>query len=109
MTPLNITRRDAAAGPVLHVAGDLVYGQAAALRREVERLDLGAGQCLVIDLSGLGICDSTGITALLAARLHAHAAGAGIALAAVPAGTLNVLTIVGLDRVFPIRADADTA
>ncbi|MFH8795849.1 STAS domain-containing protein [Streptomyces sp. NPDC017941] len=108
MNPLNITRSDTAAGPVLHVVGELDYDQAAALRHQVDRLVLEPGQWLVIDLSGLEFCDSSGITALLAARQHAHAAGADIALAAVPAKTMRVLTIVGLDRVFTIRPDADT-
>ncbi|WP_037861846.1 STAS domain-containing protein [Streptomyces sp. NRRL S-340] len=105
MSPLNITRRETPAGPVLRVAGELDYAQAAALREQVGGLVLSADQCLVIDLSGLEFCDSTGITALLAARQHAHAAGADIVLAGVPSNTLRVLTIVGLDQVFTIRQD----
>ncbi|MET9959984.1 STAS domain-containing protein [Streptomyces sp. NPDC006326] len=108
MSPLNITRRDVAAGPVLHVAGELDYDQAAALRRQVDELVLQPGQCLVIDLSELQFCDSSGITALLAARQHALAAGADMALTAVPANTLRILAVVGLDRVFTIRPGADT-
>ncbi|WP_328417743.1 STAS domain-containing protein [Streptomyces violaceus] len=59
------------------------YDQAPELRRQVDQLPLTPGQCLVLDLSGLECCDSTGITALLAARQHALAAGAGIVLAGV--------------------------
>ncbi|MFJ7280328.1 STAS domain-containing protein [Kitasatospora sp. NPDC098663] len=62
------------------------------------------GQCPVIDLSGLGFCDSSGITALLAARRHAQAPGARLDLACVPADTLPILVIVGLDQVFTIQA-----
>ncbi|MVO88682.1 anti-sigma factor antagonist [Streptomyces sp. p1417] len=108
MNPLNITLRDTAAGPVLHVAGELDYAHAATLRQQVDQLVLKPDQWLVIDLSGLEFCDSSGITALLAARQHAHTAGADIALAAVPAKTMRVLTIVGLDRIFTIRPAADT-
>ncbi|MBJ7005654.1 MULTISPECIES: STAS domain-containing protein [Streptomyces] len=103
MSPLNITHHDAATGPVLHVTGDLDYAQATALREQVEGLVLSPGQNLVIDLSGLEYCDSTGITVLLAARQRAHTAGADMALAAVPADTLRILTIVGLDQIFTIR------
>ncbi|NJQ00494.1 STAS domain-containing protein [Streptomyces zingiberis] len=106
MSPLKITRQDRAAGPVLHVTGELDYDQAAALREETERLPLRPGQCLVIDLAGLEFCDSTGITALLAARQHAQAAGAEVALAAVPANTLRILTLVGLHQVFTLLPDA---
>lgn len=107
MSPLNITHRDTATGPVLHVAGELDYAQAAALRRQAEQLPLERGQCLIIDLSGLEFCDSTGITALLVARQHAQAVDADIALAAVPPNLMRVLTIVGLDQVFTIRPAAD--
>lgn len=102
MTPLNITHRDTTTGPVLRVTGELDYGHATALRHRVERLALGPGQCLALDLSGLEFCDSTGITALLAARQHAQAAGADIVLAAVPPALLRVLALVGLDQVFTL-------
>ncbi|MEU4543130.1 STAS domain-containing protein [Nonomuraea dietziae] len=109
MSSLTITDRDAAAGPVVEVDGDLDYAHAAALRRQVERLTLRPGQCLVIDLAGLRFCDSSGITALLAARQHALAAGADIALAAVPANTLRILAVIGLDQIFTIHPAARTA
>ncbi|SDJ42746.1 STAS domain-containing protein [Nonomuraea jiangxiensis] len=103
MFPLQITRRDSATGPVLYVTGDLDHHYAPVLRDQVERLDVKAGQCLVIDLAGLEFCDSSGITALLAARQFAQAAGADFALAAVPDNTLRILTIVGLHRIFTIH------
>ncbi|MER6303821.1 STAS domain-containing protein [Kitasatospora sp. NPDC001539] len=109
MSPLKTTRHDADTGPVLRVVGDLDFEFAPVLRERVEQLALAPGQCLVIDLSGLRFCDSSGITALLAARRHARAAGADMALAAVPTKTLRILTVVGLDRVFTIRPDGDIA
>lgn len=109
MTPLNIMHRDADTGPVLHVAGELDYDQAAALRRQVEQLVLTPGQCLTLDLSGLAFCDSTGITALLAARQHAQTAGADVVLAAVPPDLLRVLSIVGLDQIFRLHAGSGTS
>ncbi|MFD7436401.1 STAS domain-containing protein [Streptomyces sp. NPDC059861] len=105
MNPLNITERATATGPVIAVAGDLDHTHAVALRQRVASLALQPGQRLVIDLAGLTFCDSSGITAFLAARQHAVAAGADIVLAAVPANTLRVLTIVGLDQVFTIHPD----
>ncbi|MFC9502591.1 STAS domain-containing protein [Streptomyces sp. NPDC057002] len=108
MKTLTIHHRDAETGPVLHVAGDLDYAQAPELRRQVDQLALTPGQCLVLDLSGLEFCDSSGITALLAARQHALAADAGIVLAGVPANLLRVLTLVGLDQVFTLRSDSSS-
>ncbi|MFI9613427.1 STAS domain-containing protein [Streptomyces sp. NPDC052023] len=103
MTPLNITERIIATGPVLEVAGDLDHAHAGALRQRVESLTLRPGQRLVIDLTGLTFCDSSGITAFLAARQQAVAAGADIVLSGVPVNTLRVLTMVGLDQVFTIN------
>ncbi len=54
-------------------------------------------------------CDSSGLTALIAARNHAHAAQADIALAAVPPRTLRVLRVVGLDQIFPLHPDSHSA
>lgn len=104
MNPLKITTRDAPTGPVLEISGDLDYATAGQLRAVVAALALRPGQRLVLDLTGVECCDSSGFTALLAARNHAHAAHAGIELAGVPAHTLRVLRIVGLDQVFPLSS-----
>ncbi|MEV1088937.1 STAS domain-containing protein [Streptomyces microflavus] len=109
MNPLTITSRDAATGPVLEITGDLDHGTAPELRKAVDRLTLAAGQLLILDLTGLVFCDSSGITALLAARNLATEQGGGIALAAVPANTARILSIVGLDRVFTIHPDISSA
>lgn len=109
MRQLTITTYDAATGPVLAVSGELDYASAPELRDLVARLTLLPGQRLVLDLRGMEFCDSSGITALIAARGHALDAGADIALAAVPPHTLRVLRLVGLDQVFTIQAGAETA
>ncbi|MFE2376698.1 STAS domain-containing protein [Streptomyces sp. NPDC059398] len=109
MAPLTITSRDAATGPVLEIAGDLDHVTASELRTLLDDLTLDAGQVLVLDLAGLEFCDSSGITALLAARNLAIEQGAEIALAAIPANTARVLRVVGLDRVFTIHPYASAA
>ncbi|MET7455722.1 STAS domain-containing protein [Streptomyces sp. NPDC005574] len=106
MSPLKIASRDAASGPVLEIAGPLDYTHATALRDHVSRCVLGPGQCLTLDLADMEFCDSTGMSILIAARNHALAAGADIALTAVPPDTLRVMRIVGLDQIFTIRPAA---
>ncbi|MFF9088556.1 STAS domain-containing protein [Streptomyces sp. NPDC014991] len=108
MIPLKIAVRDAATGPVLGISGDLDYGSAAELRELLTTLTLRPGRRLALDLARMTFCDSSGITALIAARNHALAAGADIALAAVPAPTLRILRIVGLDQIFPLLPDSDS-
>ncbi|MGW6844417.1 STAS domain-containing protein [Streptomyces sp. NPDC054958] len=109
MSALTITAREATTGPVLEIAGDLDYDQAPRLRQAVTALSLEPGQRLVLDLSRIRFCDSSGITALIVARNHAVAAQADFALTAVPDNTIRILRIVGLDRVFTIHPDVDTA
>ncbi|MGW0336636.1 STAS domain-containing protein [Streptomyces sp. NPDC003011] len=109
MSPLKITTRDAVTGPVLEIHGELDYVHATELRDLLTTLTLQPGQRLVLDLASMDFCDSTGITALIAARNQAQAAQADITLAAVPAHTLRVLRMVGLDQIFPLQPDSDAA
>jgi anti-sigma B factor antagonist len=109
MTALKIIVRDAVTGPVLEVSGELDWVTAGELRQRAAALTLAGGQRLVVDLAGLDFSDSSGLTALLAARHHALAAGAQFALAAVPPNTLRILRVCGLDQVFPLHPDADSA
>ncbi|MFJ9523158.1 STAS domain-containing protein [Kitasatospora sp. NPDC101801] len=109
MSSLTITITDAATGPVLGITGDLDYETAPRLRQAVADIALTGGQLLVLDLAGLKFCDSSGITALLAARNLATEKEVAIAIAAVPDNTLRILRIVGLDRVFTLHPDAATA
>ncbi|MGW9369582.1 STAS domain-containing protein [Streptomyces xanthophaeus] len=109
MSPLNIEVRDTPTGPVIEVIGELDYDTSAKLRDLLATLPLKPGQRLVLDLARMALCDSSGISALIAARNHAHLAGADIALAAIPANTLRVLRVVGLDQLFPLHADAESA
>ncbi|WP_329448246.1 STAS domain-containing protein (plasmid) [Streptomyces sp. NBC_01426] len=109
MNPLDLTARDTPNGRVVEVIGELDFDTSAALRDLVPTLPLERGQCLILDLARMEFCDSSGISALIAARNHAHSAGADIALAAVPAHTLRVLRVIGLDQVFPLHPDTDSA
>ncbi|MGC4996743.1 STAS domain-containing protein [Streptomyces sp. DT195] len=109
MSPLKILARDAATGPVLKIFGELDYFSAGELRELIPTITLQPGQRLVLDLRGMEFCDSSGLSALIAAYHHAHAAQADIALAAVPAHTLRTLRIVGLDQIFPVHPDSETA
>ncbi|MFG2716562.1 STAS domain-containing protein [Streptomyces goshikiensis] len=109
MSPLNIAVRDTPTGPVVEVMGQLDYETFTDLRDVLATLPLKPGHRLVLDLARMEFCDSSGISTLIAARNHAQAAGADVALAAVPASTQRVLRVVGLDQVFPLHPDAESA
>ncbi|WP_369275001.1 STAS domain-containing protein [Streptomyces sp. R11] len=109
MSHLAIHTRSTAAGPVMELTGGLDYDSCTQLRGLLPDLNLQAGQQLVIDLTGITFCDSSGITALIAARNHADAARAGIALAAVPHSISRIFSLVGLDQVFATHPTAQAA
>ncbi|WP_392673173.1 STAS domain-containing protein [Streptomyces sp. LN785] len=109
MSPLTITARDAATGPVLEITGELDRTTAPELRQAADSLTPVTGQLLVLDLAGLEFSDSSGIAALLAARTPATEQSAETALTAVPANTARILRLVGLDRVFTHHSGRPTA
>ncbi|MFJ8827465.1 STAS domain-containing protein [Streptomyces sp. NPDC102467] len=109
MSPLTITARDAATGPLWELTGVLDHATAPALRTALDHPTLAAGQLLILDLAGLAFCDSSGITALRAARNLAIEQSGDTALAAVPAHTARILSIVGQDRVCTIHPEASAA
>ncbi|MET9701181.1 STAS domain-containing protein [Streptomyces sp. NPDC006529] len=108
MSRLDITVRNTPAGPVVGVIGELDFDTAAELRDLTAALPLTPGQCLVLDLTGMEFCDSSGISALIAARNRALAADARITLEGVPADTLRVLRVVGLAQVFHLRSETES-
>lgn len=109
MTQLALHTRTTAAGPVVELAGELDYDSVSRLRELLPELTLQSGEQLVVDLAAVTFCDSSGISALIAARNHALAARAAIALAAVPGHLSRILGIVGLDQVFPTYPTAQAA
>lgn len=101
MSQLTVTTRTLHCGPLIEVAGELDHHTAPQIRDALPNLPLQEGHQLLLDLGGLEFCDSTGITVMIAVRNHALAAHATIALTAVPDRVRRILSIVGLDQVFP--------
>lgn len=109
MTSFTVVTLDLEAGPVLELAGELDSATAPQALRAVEALSPRPGQQVVLDLTGLRFCDSSGISALIAARNRAHSADAGMALAGVPRHLHRTLVLVGLDTFFTTYATAAQA
>jgi anti-sigma B factor antagonist len=109
VTQLAIRTRTTPAGPVVELTGELDYDSSAQVRALFPELVLRDGSQLVVDLAGVTFCDSSGITALLAARNHALAARAGISLVAVPDHISRIFQMVGLDQVFTTHPTAQAA
>ena len=95
---------------VVAVVGELDFDSAPALASELTAaMDDRGVEAIVVDCRGMSFCDSSGLNALLAARLRAEEQGLAIRLAAVPAATGRMFGITGADTVFQLYPDIDAA
>ena len=107
---LAVTLRPHPAGPcLLAAAGELDYHTAGRLRTALDELPLGEATALIIDLSGLTYCDSTGVSVLVTAYHRARAAATPLALAGMNPDITRVFRVIGLDRVFSSYDSVDAA
>lgn len=105
-----VTVRPHPRGPCLmSISGDLDYHTASRLRAALEDVPLEQGVSLIIDLSRLTYCDSTGISVLVGAYRRSRAAGAGLALTGMNPDIARVFRIIGLDQVFSSYDTVDDA
>lgn len=108
--PLRATTAALADGTVvLRLAGEVTVAGRAALRRTLRSVVAACPTLLVVDLTGLGFCDSTVLNALLETRLGARTAGVRLVLAGPPAQTLRLLRLTGTDQVFTVRSTLEAA
>jgi anti-anti-sigma factor len=107
---LDVTERQEAGVQVLDVSGELDINTAPALCLRLEAARRGASPRVLLDLSGLEFCDSTGLRALILAAQEI-AASAGRFGAVVPPGNgavARMFTVCGAAeflRVFPSCRD----
>ncbi|MET8988506.1 STAS domain-containing protein [Nonomuraea wenchangensis] len=94
---------------VLVVAGDLDHHTSPRLQSALDQVALAPGDGLVIDLSALPFCDSTGISVLVVAHQRAQDAGARLALAGLEHDIAHVFKIMGLDRLLSFYDNRDLA
>jgi anti-sigma B factor antagonist len=107
---LAVTLRPHPAGPrLITVAGELDYHTAGRLRGALDDLPLSEAGGVIIDLSGLTYCDSTGVSVLVAAYRRARAAGRALALAGLNPDITRVFRVIGLDQVFTTYDDVEAA
>ncbi|SFW79453.1 STAS domain-containing protein [Amycolatopsis australiensis] len=107
--PFTVSTRTARSGPIVTVGGELDVATAPRLRAGIAELSLAAGQLLVVELAGVTFCDSSGISALIAARNAAEAASAEIALVGVPSRLARTFALTGLADFFPAYPTIEAA
>jgi anti-sigma B factor antagonist len=94
---------------VITAVGDLDYGSTGILREAaMKTLDEGRLH-LVLDLSGLAICDSTGLSLFVDLHRKTTRRGGWVRLAGPGRLLVSTLAITSLDRLLPIYPTVDAA
>lgn len=90
-------------------SGELDYHTGRQLRERLDEAPLRSGAVLILDLSGITYCDSTGVSVLVHAYRRTEAAGATLALAGAAPAIFRLLSFTGLDRLFRSYDSVETA
>jgi anti-sigma B factor antagonist len=96
---------------VVRVAGEVDMSHEEELRGELRRAVAADSKGIVVDLTECEFIDSSGVRALLLSR-EAQNDGDGtehLAVAAASEQILRILSVMGIDRVIPIRPTVDEA
>ena len=100
---LKVTCRQQGEYVVMSVHGEIDLYTVPRLQRELAGvLADGSPVRLVVDLSGVDFCDSTGVNVLLAAHKQAKDAGGDMELAAPRRAVRKILQVTGLEAVFTV-------
>jgi anti-sigma B factor antagonist len=106
---LSVSRQSVGDIPVVAVSGEVDVYSAPALKERLTELLQSGVNTVVVDLSGVGFLDSTGLGALVEARSATTEAGGSLPLVCNHERILKLFTITGLDGVFAIHASVDEA
>lgn len=85
---------------VLRLTGELDHDTAPRLRTALERCERARAARILVDFSGLGFCDSTGLNVLLEARAQAQARGAAVELVGLAHSVSRVFDLTGAGTLF---------
>jgi anti-anti-sigma factor len=107
--PFSVKERDEAGVRVIAVAGELDIATAPELCARLDNSRLVRGPRLLVDLSAVGFCDSTGLRALLGAASEVRAHGGRFAIVCPPhSGVARLLGIVGASEWMAIHEDPES-
>jgi anti-sigma B factor antagonist len=97
-----LSTRQGRIGTVVEVAGDLDMSTTPELRDQLRQLVESGVQAVVVDLTGVGFMDSSGLGALVVAYKDLRERGGSLALAGVGRSVRTVLSITSVDRVIDV-------
>lgn len=98
---LDVSPSESGGVSVASVTGEVDVHSAPVLRDWLTE-QLSAGSSVIVDLTGVGFLDSTGLGALVSARKMAVEQGVELPLVCTSERILKLFTITGLDGVFTL-------
>ncbi|MEV4829608.1 MULTISPECIES: STAS domain-containing protein [unclassified Micromonospora] len=107
-----MSTRQEGAGTVLEIAGDLDMSTTPQLRERLREVVEGGARVVVVDLTGVGFMDSSGLGALVVAYRELRERNGWLGLAGVRRPVRTVLSITSVDQVigiFDTVPDAEAA
>jgi anti-sigma B factor antagonist len=106
---LSITRADHGDRTVVHLGGEIDVYTAPLVREKLDE-QIHAGRTdLVVDLTEVSFLDSTGLGVLVGRLKLTRTRGGSLRLVGKDERVLKVFSITGLDKVFEIHPDLDSA
>ena len=106
---LTVSTRDEDGCAVLIVSGEIDLYSATVLRDAVHKLIARGRVRLVVDLTDVDFCDSTGLGVFVGAYKRTRACGGTLRVVCVSSHLLGMLRITGLAKVFPVYGDVTAA
>ncbi|GGM70573.1 anti-sigma-B factor antagonist [Thermopolyspora flexuosa] len=100
---LKVSTRVTAGNAVMTIVGEIDLYTAPRLQAEFARLLEDGPSRVVIDMSGVEFCDSTGMNVLLSALKRLRERGGGLEVAAPRPAVRKILQVTGLDSVFVVH------
>jgi anti-sigma B factor antagonist len=109
ISPFSVAEHEEAGVHVVAVAGELDIGTAPTLCARLDAARIGRRPKLLVDLTAVEFCDSTGLRALLGAASEVRAYGGRFAVVCPPGGEVaRLLEIVGAGEWMGINADPES-
>ena len=101
---LNVSSRSQGDHVIVTTAGEIDLYTAPRLQIDLAAIvdDAAPAARIVIDMSGVEFCDSTGMNVLLSALRQVRERGGELELAAPRPAVMKILQVTGLDAVFTI-------
>lgn len=115
MVTFNVTGGEQGEWAVLHVSGELDLVTSPVLRQRVHDVVAEGHHCLVLDLSEVFFCDSSGVGVLIAVRRLIRSCQGRLRLVLPARGAADgshvnrVLGALGVRRLFDVYGDLDAA